>query len=125
MGKRNHEQDYTQWGKLIICGLGCSIIAMFGSLYFSEIKQNEPFALCWYQRIIIYPFTIILGIAIIRKDHWICLYTMIVTAIGAFIPTYRYFVQKVSFFPDHTLACGRVPCIGQYIDVFGFITIPF
>ena len=46
-----------------------SIIAMFGSLYFSEIKQYEPCTLCWYQRIVMYPFTVILGIAIIRKDH--------------------------------------------------------
>ncbi|MFJ7677076.1 disulfide oxidoreductase [Peribacillus sp. NPDC097198] len=101
-----------------------SIISMFGSLYFSEIKQYEPCTLCWYQRIIMYPFTVILGIAIIRKDHWISFYTMILSGIGALISTYHYLIQKVSFFSDHSLACGRVPCTGQYINWFGFITIP-
>ncbi|MFJ7638862.1 disulfide oxidoreductase [Peribacillus sp. NPDC097206] len=101
-----------------------SIIAMFGSLYFSEIKQYEPCTLCWYQRIIMYPFTVILGIAIIRKDHWISFYTMILSGIGALISTYHYLIQKVSLFSDHSLACGRVPCTGQYINWFGFITIP-
>ncbi|WP_412547161.1 disulfide bond formation protein B [Peribacillus simplex] len=31
------------------------------------MKQYEPCSLCWYQRIIMYPFTIILGIASFEK----------------------------------------------------------
>ena len=124
MGKRNHEQYKTQCGKLINCGLAASIIAMFGSLYFSEIKQYEPCALCWYQRIITYPFTIILGIAIIRKDYWISFYTMIVSAIGAFISTYHYFTKGFILSRPH-------PCMrkgSMYRTIYkriGFITIPF
>lgn len=102
-----------------------SIIATFGSLYFSEIKQYEPCELCWYQRILMYPFTIILGIAVIKKDYQISLYTMILAGIGALISTYHYLIQKVTFFADHAAACGRVPCTGSYINWFGFITIPF
>lgn len=102
-----------------------SIIATFGSLYFSEIKQYEPCELCWYQRILMYPFTVILGIAVMKKDYRISLYTMILAGIGALISTYHYLIQKVSFFTDHAAACGRVPCTGSYINWFGFITIPF
>lgn len=102
-----------------------SIIATFGSLYFSEIKQYEPCELCWYQRILMYPFTVILGIAVIKKDYQISLYTMILSGIGALISTYHYLIQKVTFFTDHAAACGRVPCTGSYINWFGFITIPF
>ncbi|CAH0344235.1 disulfide oxidoreductase [Bacillus sp. CECT 9360] len=102
-----------------------AIIAMFGSLYFSEIKQYEPCELCWYQRIVMYPFTVILGIAIIRKDYWISFYTMVLSAIGASISAYHYLIQKVTFFSESAPACGRVPCTGQYINWFGFITIPF
>lgn len=102
-----------------------SIIATFGSLYFSEIKQYEPCELCWYQRILMYPFTVILGIAVIKKDYPISLYTMILAGIGALISTYHYLIQKVTFFTNHAAACGRVPCTGDYINWFGFITIPF
>ena len=102
-----------------------SIIATFGSLYLSEIKQYEPCGLCWYQRILMYPFTVILGIAVIKKDYQISLYTMILAGIGALISTYHYLIQKVTFFADHAAACGRVPCTGSYINWFGFITIPF
>ncbi|WP_110928912.1 disulfide oxidoreductase [Bacillus massiliglaciei] len=102
-----------------------SVIAMFGSLYFSEIRHYEPCVLCWFQRIVMYPFTIILGIAIIRKDYWISFYTMILSAIGAFISAYHYLQQKLPAFAESTFSCGRVPCTGEYINWLGFITIPF
>lgn len=102
-----------------------SIIAMFGSLYFSEIRQYEPCLLCWYQRILMYPFALILGIAVVRKDYKISFYTMIMAAIGGLISLYHYSLQKVPFMADNAVTCGRVPCTGQYINWLGFITIPF
>jgi disulfide bond formation protein DsbB len=102
-----------------------SVIAMFGSLYFSEIRQFEPCELCWYQRIVMYPFVIILGIAYIKKDYRIAFYSMILSAIGGCLSLYHYSIQKLSFLTDMAPSCGRVPCTGQYINWFGFITIPF
>lgn len=119
----NHKKDNRE--NLLFIAWAASIIAMFGSLYFSEIRQYEPCTLCWYQRILMYPFTIIIGIALVRKDYRITLYTMTLSGIGAVISTYHYLLQKVPFFSDHAAACGRVPCTGQYINWFGFITIPF
>ncbi|RSD29209.1 disulfide bond formation protein B [Mesobacillus subterraneus] len=102
-----------------------SIIAMFGSLYFSEIRQYEPCLLCWYQRILMYPFALILGIAVVKKDYRISFYTMIMSAAGGLISLYHYSLQKVPFMADNAITCGRVPCTGQYINWLGFITIPF
>lgn len=110
---------------ILFVAWAASIIAMFGSLYFSEIRQYEPCLLCWFQRIVMYPFTIIIGIALIRKDYWISVYTMVLSGIGATVSTYHYLLQKAAFFTDHAIACGRIPCTGQYINWFGFITIPF
>ncbi|MCM3573433.1 MULTISPECIES: disulfide oxidoreductase [Mesobacillus] len=102
-----------------------SIVAMFGSLYFSEIRQYEPCLLCWYQRILMYPFALILGIAVVKKDYKITFYTMIMSAVGGLISLYHYSLQKVPFMADNAVTCGRVPCTGQYINWLGFITIPF
>ena len=102
-----------------------SIIATFGSLYFSEIRQYEPCTLCWYQRIIMYPFTVILGIAVIKKDFQISFYSMILSGLGILTSAYHYALQKLSFLADTAPSCGRVPCTGQYINWFGFISIPF
>ncbi|WP_080847663.1 disulfide formation protein C [Cytobacillus gottheilii] len=102
-----------------------SIIAMLGSLYFSEIRQYEPCELCWYQRIVMYPFTIMLGIAVVKKDYKIALYSMVLSAIGGCISLYHYAIQKLTFLADAAPSCGRVPCTGQYINWLGFISIPF
>ncbi|MFE8696215.1 disulfide oxidoreductase [Cytobacillus sp. FJAT-53684] len=110
---------------LLFVSWAASVIAMFGSLYFSEIRQYEPCLLCWYQRILMYPFVIILGIAVIKKDYRIGIYTMVLSAIGTCISLYHYSIQKISVLADHAASCGRVPCTGQYINWFGFITIPF
>jgi len=102
-----------------------SVIAVFGSLYFSEIKQFPPCTLCWYQRIIMYPLVIILGISIIKKDFKISLYTLVLSSIGIIISAYHYAIQKISFFADKSIDCGDIPCTGEYINWGGFITIPF
>ena len=61
----NHKKDNRE--NILFVAWAASIVAMFGSLYFSEIKQYEPCSLCWYQRIIMYPFTIIIGIALFKE----------------------------------------------------------
>ena len=102
-----------------------SIVATFGSLYFSEIRELIPCTLCWYQRIVMYPFTIILGIAVVKKDFQISLYSMILSGIGILISAYHYSLQKLTFLQDSAPSCGSVPCTGEYINWLGFITIPF
>lgn len=110
---------------LLFVSWATSVIAMFGSLYFSEIRQYEPCSLCWYQRILMYPFVVVLGIATVKKDYRIAIYSMVLSAIGGCISLYHYSIQKVAFFADNAASCGRVPCTGQYINWLGFITIPF
>lgn len=102
-----------------------SIIALFGSLYFSEVRMYEPCELCWYQRILMYPLTIILGIGVVKKDFSISFYSFVLSIIGALVSLFHYSIQKIDFLGEHSLSCGRVPCTGEYINYFGFITIPF
>ncbi|HEK9102739.1 disulfide bond formation protein B [Bacillus thuringiensis] len=110
---------------LLFLAWATAIIAMFGSLYFSEIRQYEPCTLCWYQRIVMYPFTVLLGIAVIRKEYWISIYASVLSLMGGIISFYHYLIQNISFFSDNSPSCGRIPCSGKYINWFGFITIPF
>lgn len=104
-----------------------SVVATSGSLYFSEIKHFIPCTLCWYQRILMYPLVILLGIALVRNDQKIHVYVLPLSILGFFIGTYHYLKQKVSFFQSiDVLECSvGVPCSVMYINWFGFITIPF
>lgn len=102
-----------------------SLTATMGSLFFSEIRGYEPCELCWIQRIFMYPLVLILGIAYVQKNARIAVTTAIFSVIGGAISLYHYGLQKVSFLSENAPACGRVSCTGEYINIFGFITIPF
>ncbi|OXS75176.1 disulfide oxidoreductase [Domibacillus enclensis] len=110
---------------LLFTAWAASLTAMLGSLYFSEIVGYEPCELCWYQRILMYPIVLILGIAVVKKDLKAAVYSLAFSAIGALVSLYHYGLQKVDFLTDAAPACGRVPCTGMYINWFGFVTIPF
>lgn len=99
--------------------------AMAGSLYFSEVLEYIPCNLCWYQRILMYPLVILLGIAAVRKDYRIAIYVLPMTLLGLCISSYHYLMEKTDFVKSGSKVCGIVPCDAEYINWFGFVTIPF
>lgn len=102
-----------------------SLIATLGSLYFSEIRLYLPCEMCWYQRIIMYPIVLISFIGLIRNDLNSRIYLRAFSGIGILTSAYHYSLQKFSFIADSQPACTGVDCTVQYINWFGFITIPF
>lgn len=102
-----------------------ALSATMGSLYFSEIRGYEPCELCWIQRIFMYPLVLIIGIAYLQRNARIAMTTAVLSIIGGAISLYHYGIQKVDFLSDSAPACGRVSCTGEYINLFGFMTIPF
>lgn len=102
-----------------------SIIATLGSLYFSEIAGFIPCELCWYQRILMYPLVLILGVATFQNDPTAKKYVLPLAVIGWFISLNHYLVQKVPGFAEVKPCVNGVPCTAQYINWLGFITIPF
>ncbi|WP_102694035.1 disulfide oxidoreductase [Rummeliibacillus pycnus] len=102
-----------------------SLIAMMGSLFFSEVQHFEPCKLCWYQRILMYPLVIILAVAYVQKNARIAGTSAIFSCLGLCIALYHYGIQKIPALQESAMTCGRVPCTSDYINWFGFITIPF
>ena len=101
-----------------------SMIAVLGSLYYSEVKQYVPCTLCWYQRIFMYPLIIIILIGIIRNDkklHW---YVLPMSIIGWSIALYHILLQK-NIIPEAIAPCTlAATCKINHVGYFGFITIP-
>ena len=102
-----------------------SVVATLGSLYFSEIRGFVPCELCWFQRILMYPLSIILGIAAYRQDYDIRRYVLPLTIIGGCTSFYHYLLQKVDSLGLVHPCKNGVPCNMEYINWLGFITIPF
>ncbi|MEN1989372.1 disulfide oxidoreductase [Paenibacillus hubeiensis] len=110
--------------KRLFLAWAVSVIATGGSLYFSEIKGFIPCDLCWFQRIFMYPLTIVLGIAYFKDDFKIGRYVLPLSIIGGCISLYHVVIQRVYSATGSAVACGQIPCYTDYLNWFGFITIP-
>jgi disulfide bond formation protein DsbB len=101
-----------------------ALLAMMGSLYFSEIRNFPPCVLCWYQRIAMYPLVIILAwVMINRVQAWKAL-VLPFSAIGMLIAGYHCLLYY-KILPEAIAPCtAGVSCTTQFIEYFGFITIP-
>lgn len=100
-----------------------AFLATAGSLYLSEVLKYVPCTLCWYQRIFMYPLTVIMTIMLIKKQFNL-LQIAILASIGWIIAAYHYAIQMIPS-AESLSFCGMGSCSGKYIDWFGFITIPF
>ncbi len=99
-------------------------IAMLGSLYFSQVRGYVPCELCWYQRILMYPLTVVLAVGLLRKDNNLTLFVLPLSSLGFLVALYHYLLEKTDIFPAHECSAG-VSCTAVWINWFGFITIPF
>ena len=99
-------------------------VATAGSLYYSEVVGFVPCRLCWFQRIAMYPLSVVLLIAAGRRDADVRWYVLPVAAVGGLVSSYHYLLQ---WFPQlETTSCDpAAPCAAFYVREFGFVSIPF
>lgn len=110
--------------KSLLIAWVASVIATVGSLYFSEVMHFIPCTLCWYQRIFMYPLAIILGISVYKNDNGIYQYVLPLPIIGMLISGYHVMLGKIPYFQQFEMCTTGAPCSKDYINWFGFITIP-
>lgn len=99
-------------------------IATCGSLFMSEAIGWIPCQWCWYQRIFMYPIAVILPLGLLRRDRNVAVYSLALSIIGIFASTYHILLQKVPFIARFETCVIGVPCSADYLNWFGFITIP-
>jgi len=111
-------------GTLIFASWLLACIATVGSLFFSEVMAYPPCALCWYQRICMYPLVIILLPAVISFDRSVLKYVFPLTGIGLFIAVYHNFVYYGAISESLSPCSMGVSCKAEFIKWLGFIDIP-
>lgn len=113
----------SNWNMLFICWL-IATISTLGSLFFSDIMQYAPCAMCWYQRIFMYPLAILFLTGLFPFDKNIIKYTLPLTLFGCGFALYHTLLYS-GIIPKSMQPCSQgVSCTEKYLDVFGFITIP-
>src|SRR5712671_5382403 len=69
-------------------------IATGGSLFFSEIAHFVPCELCWYQRICMYPLSILTLFAAYHGDHRAARYLLPLPVVGAGVSIYHLLIEN-------------------------------
>ena len=118
--------------KNILYLYGCLLIASIatlGSLFFSEVMEFPPCSLCWYQRIAMYPLVPLFTVAVLGESEYqrhrlTVQFTFPLVIIGLLIAVYHNLLQY-DIIPESAAPCQEgIPCSLNYIEWFGFITIP-
>ena len=116
--------DFIKDNALIIAFI-VALVATLGSLFYSEIMGYEPCSLCWYQRILMYPQVILLGMAMVKRSVFIASYSIALSMVGGAIAAFHYYGQTVD---NGVLSCDTLgqtaSCVTLFVLEYGYITIP-
>lgn len=113
-------EGYELWLVFLV-----SSIATGGSLFFSEIAGFIPCELCWFQRICMYPLTIVTLLAALANDRRVARYLLPLPLVGACVSVYHLLVEnRVVEQAQACLISAPGGCATKWIEEFGYVTIP-
>lgn len=123
MEPSSHDKPGIVWQPLYGAWL-LSLVAILGTLFFSEVMKLPPCSLCWYQRVAMYPLGIILTVGLWSRDPRVTRYAWPFVLFGLGVAAYHNLLYY-QIIPESLAPCTEgVPCSSRQIEWLGFITIP-
>ena len=93
-----------------------AVIATAGSLYLSLGLGLVPCELCWYQRILMYPLVVVLGVAAAERRAAVWRTVLPLSVLGTGVATYHSYLQATTvscgFAGDCAAVLWRAPVLG-------------
>jgi len=113
------------WGYELWAGFLVAAIGTGGSLFLSDIAGFFPCELCWFQRVCMYPLSIILLLAAVRNDYRVTRYLLPLPLAGAGVAVYHLLVEN-GIVGQSTACRLSAPggCTTKWIEELGYVTIP-
>jgi disulfide bond formation protein DsbB len=113
------------WGYELWVAFVVAAVATGGSLFFSEIAHFVPCELCWYQRICMYPLSLLTLLAALANDYRIARYLLPLPLVGAGISVYHLLVENAVVGQSSAcLVSAPGGCATKWVNEFGYMTIP-
>ena len=97
--------------------------ATLGSLYFSEVADFVPCRLCWFQRIAMYPLSVILLVGALRKDAGVKWYAVPIATIGAAISAWHTLIEWRPALDNGQCELTGPSCTFVWFREFGFLSL--
>jgi len=113
------------WGYELWAAFVVAAIATGGSLFFSLVANFFPCELCWYQRICMYPLSILTLLMAWQSDNRAARYLLPLPVVGACVSIYHLLIENaVIKEPNACLQSAPGGCAVKWINEFGYMTIP-
>ncbi|MDZ7590851.1 MAG: disulfide bond formation protein B [Rubrivivax sp.] len=102
-----------------------ALVSTSASLFIGEVMGMTPCQLCWYQRILMFPLALILGLAAFGNDRRGAIYALPLALGGVAVAGYHT-ALVAGWVPQWWIPCGAGPsCSDQKLVIFGDIQIPW
>ena len=93
------------WGYELWAAFVVAAVATGGSLFYSEVARFSPCELCWFQRIFMYPLSIILLLMAIWGQNRAARYVLALPVVGAGVSIYHMLIGYKAI--TEPVACGK------------------
>lgn len=111
------------WGYELWAAFVVAAIATGGSLFLSDVAGFVPCEMCWYQRICMYPLSLLTLFLAYHGDHRAARYLLPFPVIGAGVSVYHLLIENHVVATPAQCQVGA-GCTVKWIDYFGYMTIP-
>ena len=111
------------WGYELWAAFVVAAIATGGSLFLSDVAGYVPCEMCWYQRICMYPLSLLTLFAAVHGDYRFARYLLPFPVIGACVSVYHLLIENHVVATPAQCAIGA-GCAVKWINYFGYMTIP-
>lgn len=102
-----------------------SLVSTFAALFIGGVMGMTPCQLCWYQRILMFPLAVILGMAAFGNDRHGAVYALPLALVGTALAGYHT-ALIAGWVPQWWIPCGAGPsCSDQRLVILGDIQIPW
>ena len=109
---------YELWAAFVVAAL-----ATGGSLFFSQVAGYVPCEMCWFQRICMYPLSLLTLFLAWHGDHRAARYLVPFPIVGAGVSIYHILIENHVVSTPQACQVGA-GCTVKWIDYFGYMTIP-
>jgi disulfide bond formation protein DsbB len=119
---RNLLWGYELWGAFVVAA-----IATGGSLFYSQIAPFIPCEFCWFQRVLMYPLSILMLLIAARGDNRAARYLLPLPVVGAGTSIYHMLIERDVIHEPKTCSLSAPGgCGTNWIanHSFGYLTIP-
>ena len=118
---RNLLWGYELWGAFVVAA-----VATGGSLFYSQIAGFIPCEFCWFQRVLMYPLSILTLLIAARGDNRAARYLLPLPVVGAGTSIYHMLLEHHVIAEPGACTLTGGGCTANWIALhsFGYLTIP-